>query len=97
MTASGRPPRAEDDPVFQARRQASDRRADRIRRRSLVLALLWFCGFQLVGTGIAASGLHVQSESMGWALVYLGMFVGNAGSLLSAWYWYVRREKRGDW
>ena len=64
---------------------------------ALVLALLAFCGVQLLGTGVAASGLHVQSESIGWALVYLGMFVGNAGSLLSAWYWYVRREKRGDW
>lgn len=97
VTGAGRPPRAEEDPAFQERRQAADRKADRTRRRSLVLALLWFCGFQLLGTGIAASGLHVRSDSAGWALVYLGMFVGNAGSLLSAWYWFVRREARGDW
>lgn len=97
VTPAGRPPRAEDDPGFQARRQATDRMAHAVRRRSLVVALLWFCGFQLLGTGIAASGLHVQSDSTGWALVYLGMFIGNAGALLSAWYWYVRREKRGDW
>ena len=97
MTSSGRPPRAEDDPVFQARRQASDLKADGVRRRALVFALLAFCGFQLFGTGIAASGLHVQSESIGWALVYLGMFVGNAGSWWALWYCYVRREQRGDW
>jgi Na+-driven multidrug efflux pump len=93
----GRPPRAEDDSVFQARRQAADRKASGARRRALVVTLLWFCGFQLLGTVIAASGFHVQSESMGWALVYLGMFVGNAGSLLAAWYWYFRRDERGDW
>ena len=97
MTPAGRPPRAEDDPVFQARRQATDRKAHAARRRALVLALLAFCGVQLLGTGVAASGLHVQSESIGWALVYLGMFVGNAGAWLAVWYCYFRRANRGDW
>ena len=97
MNRAGRLPRAEDDPVFQARRQAADVKADGVRRRALVLTLLAFCGLQLVGTGIAASGLHVQSESIGWALVYLGMFVGNAGSWLALWYCFFRRQQRGDW
>ena len=97
MNRAPRPPRAEDDPVFQARRQAADVKADGVRRRALVISLLAFCGAQLLGTGVAASGLHVQSKSIGWALVYLGMFVGNAGSWLALWYCYFRRANRGDW
>lgn len=92
-----RPPRAEDDPVFQARRQAADLKADALRRRSYLVALLWFCGFQLFGTAIAASGLHVLNIEVGWALVHLGVFVGNAGAFLSVWYVFIRRSARGDW
>ena len=90
-------PRPEDDPVFQARRQAADRKAESVRRRSRLAALLSFCGFQLFGAFIAAFGMHAQGESLGWALVYLGMFVGNAGAFLSVWYLYLSREARGDW
>lgn len=92
-----RPPRAEDDPVFQARRQAADTKADALRRRSYLFALLWFCGFQLLGTVIAASGLHVESLDTGWALIELGIFVGNAGAFLAVWYLYVRKASRGEW
>ena len=92
-----RPPRAEDDPVFQARRQAADLKADAVRRRSYLIALLWFCGFQLFGLVIAASGFHAETTEVGWALVNLGTFIGNAGSFLSVWYVYLRRKRRGDW
>lgn len=92
-----RPPRAEEDPVFQARRQAADLKAESVRRRSRLVALLWFCGFQLFGAVIAASGMHAHRADLGWALVYLGMFVGNAGSFLSVWHVYLSREARGDW
>jgi len=43
------------------------------------------------------SGLHATSSTVGWALVNLGLFVGNAGSFLSVWYIYVTRSARGDW
>jgi hypothetical protein len=92
-----RPPRPEADPVSQARRQAADLHAEKIKSRSLLVALLWFAGFQLFGTVIAASGFHARTADAGWALVYLGMFVGNAGSFLSVWYFYLAREERGDW
>ena len=97
MKSPRRLPRHEDDPVFQARRQAADLKAESVRRRSRLAALLSFCSFQLFGAFIAAFGLHAQGEALGWALVYLGMFVGNAGSFLSVWYLYLAREARGDW
>lgn len=92
-----RPPRAEADPVFQARRQAADLNADAVRRRSYLIALLWFCGSELFGAVIAALGFHAQTPAVGWALVNLGTFLGNAAAFLGVWLIYLRRRARGDW
>lgn len=97
MTPPRRPPRAEDDPPFQAERQGADLAAEAVRRRSLRSALLWFCGFQLLGAVIGFSGFHARNEALGWAILYLGYFIGNAGSVLAVWWTYFRRAKRGDW
>lgn len=92
-----RPPRGEDDPSFQARRQAADLKADAARRRSYLIALLWFCGSELAGAVIAAMGFHASTPEVGWALVNLGTFLGNASAFLGVWYIYLRRSARGDW
>lgn len=97
MTSPRRPPREEDDPGFVVRRQAADLAADALRRRSRLLSLLWFCGFQLVGAAIASFAFHTRSEEIGWAVLWLGYLVGNGGSFVTVWWFYFRRESRGDW
>jgi len=97
MTAPRRPSRAEQDPQFQARRQAADLAAEALRRRSLWIALFWFCLFQLLGAAVAFSSFHTRDQQIGRALLALGYFVGNAGSFLAAWWTYIRRADRGDW
>jgi hypothetical protein len=82
---------------LQARRQAADLRAEAVRRRSYLIALLWFCGSELGGTVIAALGFHARTPEIGWALVNLGTFLGNAMAFLGVWYIYLRRKSRGDW
>jgi Na+-driven multidrug efflux pump len=90
-------PRAEDDPDFRARRLQADMAADALRRRSRLASLLWFCGFQLLGAAIASFAFHTQDEEIGWAVLWLGIFIGDAGSFLTVWWLYLRREQRGDW
>lgn len=97
MTSPRRPPREEASPEFQARRQAADAAAEALRRRSRWVSLLWFCAFQLVGAGIASFAFHTRDEQLGWAVLWLGYFVGNTGSFLTVWWFYFRRESRGDW
>lgn len=97
MTPARRVPRAEAGLGFQARRQAADLAADALRRRSRLLSLLWFCGFQLFGAAIASFAFHTRDEQLGWAILWLGYFVGNIGSFLTVWWFYFRRESRGDW
>jgi len=46
---------------------------------------------------IAAMGFHASTPEVGWALVNLGTFLGNASAFLGVWYIYLRRSARGDW
>ena len=97
VTSPGRPTRAEATPDFQARRQAADLAADNLRRRARLASLLWFCGFQLLGAAIASFAFHTRDEQLGWTVLWLGYLVGNAGSFLSVWWFYFRRESQGNW
>jgi len=92
-----RSPRPEDDPVFRARRQQADLTAGALRRRARLVAFLWFCGFQWLGAAIGFSSFHARNEDLGWAILYLGYFIGNGGAFLTVWWFYLRRENRGDW
>jgi len=33
----------------------------------------------------------------GKALLYLGLIIGDLGSVLAVWWLYFRRQDRGDW
>ena len=92
-----RPPRAEEDPAYQARRQAADLRAYAVRRRALLSAFLAFCAFQLLGALIGFSSFHAETVPRGKALLYLGLIIGDLGSVLAVWWLYFRRQDRGDW
>jgi hypothetical protein len=51
----------------------------------------------LFGAAIASFAFHTRNEDLGWAVLWLGYFVGNAGSFFTVWWFYFRREARGDW
>jgi len=90
-------PRAEDDTASQARRQAADLRAHAVRRRALLHAFLAFCAFQLLGALIGFSSFHATTVPRGKVILYLGLTVGDVGSVLAVWCLYFRRQDRGDW
>jgi hypothetical protein len=90
-------PRAEDDPVFQARRQAADLAAQAARARAVWRALGWFCFWEWIGAAIAFSGLHAETARIGWVIVWFGYLVGNTGAFLAVWRVYVLPKQRGDW
>lgn len=60
-------------------------------------AFLAFCGLQLLGAAIGFSSFHAQTVPRGRAILFLGLIIGDAGSLLAVWWIYYRRQERGDW
>jgi len=97
VTPRRRPPRAEDDPVFQARRQGADLSAEAVRRRAQWRALGWFCFWELLGAAIGFSSFHAQTERLGWIILYSGLTIGNGGAFAALWLVYFRPKRRGDW
>ena len=97
MTPDRRAPRAEDDPVFPARRQAADEAARVARAGAVWRAVGWFCFWEWLGAGIAISSLHAESRSSGLIVLWSGYLLGNTGALASVWFTFLRREWRGDW
>jgi len=92
-----RPPRPEDDPVFQARRQTADLAAQAARARAIWRALGWFCFWEWLGAAIAFSSLHAETAQLGWIILWFGYLIGNAGAFIAVWRVYFLPQRRGDW
>jgi hypothetical protein len=92
-----RAPRAEDDPVFQARRQAADLAAKATRARAIWRALGWFCFWEWLGAAFGFTSLHVDGVGLGRIVLWSGYLIGNGGAIVAVWRTYFAREQRGDW